>query len=260
MARPLKVGLDFFPLDVVMDDNLELLEAEHGLEGFAIVIKLWQKIYQNGYFIEWEQDNALLFSRRINSELTRVNDVINSCLRRNIFNKYMYESYKILTSKAIQKRYDKICSDAKRKNYEINPEFNLINSELIPNKPELTPEESTQSKVEYSTVDKSKADKNIVKSKKASKKFNPPKLEEVIDYVIEKNYCIDPKVFFDYYEACDWIKSNGQRVLNWKGTVVSWNAKEVKENKNAKPYAKKTKPVEEIDPSMIDFIPEDPNA
>ena len=119
MARPLKVGLDFFPLDVVMDDNLELLEAEHGLEGFAIVIKLWQKIYQNGYFIEWEQDNALLFSRRINSELTKVNDVINSCLRRNIFNKAVYESHKILTSKAIQKRYDKICSDAKRKNYGI---------------------------------------------------------------------------------------------------------------------------------------------
>ena len=59
MARPLKTGLDYFPLDVSFDDNIELLEAEEGLEGFAILIKLWQKIYSNGYYIEWNEDSLL---------------------------------------------------------------------------------------------------------------------------------------------------------------------------------------------------------
>ncbi len=64
MARPLKIGLDYFPLDVSFDDNIELLEAEEGLEGFAILIKLWQKIYSNGYYIEWNDDCLLLFCKK----------------------------------------------------------------------------------------------------------------------------------------------------------------------------------------------------
>ena len=48
MARPSKIGLDYFPLDVTVEDSIELLEAECGLSGFAILIKLWQKIYSQG--------------------------------------------------------------------------------------------------------------------------------------------------------------------------------------------------------------------
>lgn len=152
MARPLKQGLDYFPLDVVIDDNIELLEAECGLIGFAILIKIWQKIYSNGYYIDWEEDNALLFARKINIELTVVNDVVNVSLRRSLFNKKLYKNYKILTSSGIQKRYFKICSDSKRKNLSIIKEYKLFNPELIGVNPELTSinsELSTQSKEEY---------------------------------------------------------------------------------------------------------------
>ena len=150
MARPVKKGLDFFPLDVTVDDNLELLEAECGLEGFAIIIKLWQKIYATGYFIDWEEDNSLLFARKINSDLTTVNKVVNVGLNRGLFNKNLFNSYKILTSKGIQSRYTKICSDANRKDYSIFDDYNLINPELTTVKSEETlvkSESSTQSKV-----------------------------------------------------------------------------------------------------------------
>jgi len=161
MARPVKKGLDFFPLDVAIDDNLELLEAECGLEGFAIVIKLWQKIYSNSYFIEWKDDNALLFSKKINSELTTVNTVINTSLRRGLFDESLFNSHKILTSRGIQKRYKRICGDAKRANSDISRDHDLINKELTPEetpvnpeetpeKPQLIPEFSTQSKVKES--------------------------------------------------------------------------------------------------------------
>jgi hypothetical protein len=46
MARPKKIGLEYFPLDCQMDDKVEMLEAEHGLEGFAVYVKLLQAIYQ----------------------------------------------------------------------------------------------------------------------------------------------------------------------------------------------------------------------
>ena len=44
MARPLKDGVDYFPLDTVLDTKFELIEAEYGLTGFAVVVKLLQKI------------------------------------------------------------------------------------------------------------------------------------------------------------------------------------------------------------------------
>ncbi len=153
MARPVKKGLDFFPLNVTIDDNLELLEAECGLEGFAIVIKLWQKIYASSYYIEWKEDNALLFARKINSELTVVNQVINVCLKRGLFDKNVFNKYKILTSKGIQTRYNKICSDANRKNYDMDSRYNLVNPDLT-----LVNQEETLVKSEFST--QSKVNKN----------------------------------------------------------------------------------------------------
>jgi hypothetical protein len=201
MARPIKKGLDFFPLDVSINDNLELLEAECGLNGFAIVIKLWQKIYKNSYYIEWKEDNALLFARKINTELTLVNSVINACFKRDLFNKTIYDKYKILTSTGIQKRYIKICNESKRKNCEIKTEFNLINSGIIPEEtivnselteetvvnPEETPinsEFSTQSKVKESKVNKSKVNKSKVnkKNKKDLTSLNPKKEKKKNDF------------------------------------------------------------------------------
>ncbi len=128
MARPVKQGLDYFPLDVNLDDKMELLEAECGLTGFAIIIKLFQKIYREGYFINWNEDDQLLFARKINSELITVNSVINTAIKRGIFNKEMFEKYEILTSKGIQKRYFEICRQLKRKGVEIDKNYLLINN------------------------------------------------------------------------------------------------------------------------------------
>lgn len=149
MARPVKIGLDYFPLDINTDDKLELIEAEHGLQGFAIVIKLWQKIYSNGYYIEWNDDIALLFSRRINSEKTLILSVINSCFNRNLLNKSLFDKYGILTSPGIQKRFFTVCKQVKRtsvtaiKQYLlVDSEFTEVISELI----EVNSEISTQKK------------------------------------------------------------------------------------------------------------------
>ena len=61
-----KSGLEYFPLDVVLDDKFELIEAEFGLTGFAVIVKLFQKIYGGqGYYCEWTNEVALLFAKRI---------------------------------------------------------------------------------------------------------------------------------------------------------------------------------------------------
>lgn len=159
MARPQKVGLEYFNLDTIFsDDKIELMEAECGLVGFAILVKIWQKIYLEGYYIDWQEDNAILFARKINAEVTTVNTVITTCLSRNIFNKDLYNKYKILTSNGIQKRYLTIYKQLKRSYVPMIEEYLLVNTELKQVITELTsinPSISTQSKVKESKVNKS---------------------------------------------------------------------------------------------------------
>ena len=45
MGRQIKEGLDYFDLSCQMDDKIKLIQAEFGLKGFAVVVKLYQKIY-----------------------------------------------------------------------------------------------------------------------------------------------------------------------------------------------------------------------
>jgi len=186
MGRPIKTGLDYFPLDVTLEDKVELIEAEFGLQAFAIIIKLWQKIYQNGYFIQWDKDNVLLFSRKVNSELTYINSVINSCLIRNIFNAELFEKYSILTSSGIQKRYFNACIQAKRKNIKlikefclINSEFTRVNSEFI----EFTTEFSTQSKVKEKKVNEIKGKESKKNEKKENKNKDKKEGENKFDFL-----------------------------------------------------------------------------
>lgn len=159
MARPQKVGLEYFNLYTVFtDDKIDLMEAECGLEGFAILIKLWQKIYLEGYYIDWEDDNAILFARKINSNIDLINSVVTACFKREIFNKDLYDKYKILTSSGIQKRYLTIYKQLKRSHIPMIKEYLLIDTELINVITELTsinPELSTQSKVKETKVKES---------------------------------------------------------------------------------------------------------
>ena len=116
MARPKKVGLDYFPLDTVLDTKFELIEAEFGLQGFAIIVKLLQKIYREfGYYCEWDTEVALLFSKRNNVGCNVVSETISSAIKRGIFDKAIYDKYHILTSEDIQVRY----ISAKRANFSI---------------------------------------------------------------------------------------------------------------------------------------------
>lgn len=124
MARPTKQGLDYFSLDTSIDSKLELFEAEHGLIGFGFIIKLFQKIYSNGYYYEWNEDEQLLFSKQINVDINQINVYINSAFKRKIFNEELYKKYKILTSRGIQKRFLEACR--RRKQIEMIRQFVLI--------------------------------------------------------------------------------------------------------------------------------------
>ena len=123
MARPTKQGLDYFPLDVVLDDKFKFIEIKFGIEGFGIVIKILQKIYSEGYWYKWGEDEALLFAGESRIDIDKINQIVDECLKRGIFNKELHEKYSILTSRGIQKRYYEVAK--RRKNVEIVTDYTL---------------------------------------------------------------------------------------------------------------------------------------
>ncbi len=101
-----KRGIDFFPLDVQLDDKFALIEAEFGLTGFGVIVHLLQDIYgKEGYYIEWTNDVALIFARKIGLSVGAVSEIITAAIRRGMFDREIYEKYHVLTSRGIQERY-----------------------------------------------------------------------------------------------------------------------------------------------------------
>ena len=133
MSRPLKNGVDYFPLDVNLDDKFELIEAEFGLVGFAVVVKLFQKIYGlQGYYCEWNDEVALLFGKRIGLGGNAVSEIVSASIRRGIFNESMYDRYHILTSAGIQRRYMEAV--ARRSGVVVEEAYLLLDHAKIPEK------------------------------------------------------------------------------------------------------------------------------
>jgi hypothetical protein len=132
MGRMTKQGIEYFSLDVQFDDKTELYLLETEAIGLAVMITLWQLIYQNeGYYIINSNDLCLLVKRRINVNINDINACINKMLARGIFNKCLYEKYSILTSKAIQKRY--FDAAKRKKQVKVINEFVLIDLDLCEN-------------------------------------------------------------------------------------------------------------------------------
>lgn len=128
-------GMNSFLLDCRTNDNISEIEAEYGVKGFAVVVRLWQKIYsEKGYYCEWIERSPLLFLSNWfggNSGVTvsLITDIVSRCLKNGIFNAGMYENYSILTSARIQKQYFDVVK--RRENILVKKEYLLVSVDKI---------------------------------------------------------------------------------------------------------------------------------
>ena len=126
MARPKKTGIEYFPLDVDFfeDDKIALIEGEFGVKGSYVALRLLCKIYKNGYCYQWGEDECLLLARQLGAGFVpnAVDEIVKGLVRRSFFDKGVYDSFRVLTSSGIQKRY----MEARRGTATIDPKYCLL--------------------------------------------------------------------------------------------------------------------------------------
>ena len=165
MARETKTGLNYYNIDtdIFMNRDIKRLIKNFSGKGFTIYTFILTEIYRDkGCYLLWDKDTAFDVSDVLHFSESLVEEVKNYCISTGLFNKELYESESILTSKNIQERWFKICKTAKRSNYNLPIEYNLILSipeikkffqEYYGKTPEVkvkTQEEIPQSKVKES--------------------------------------------------------------------------------------------------------------
>ena len=89
-----------------MEENaMEVIEAKYGIKGPAIVLKLLCKIYKEGYFIRWDEEQCLIFANKAGREVQaeEVQGIIEILFIKGILDRNSYLENGILTSENIQK-------------------------------------------------------------------------------------------------------------------------------------------------------------
>lgn len=62
--------------------------------------------------------------------------------------------------------------------------------------------------------------------KRPTRAFVPPTVEEVEEYARSRDSKVDPKRFWEYYNAGEWKDAKGQPVKSWKQRFITWEGRE----------------------------------
>ena len=155
MARPVKEGLDYFPLDVdfAVNDKTEAIMGEFGPKGVLFMIYLLSAVYQNGYYLQWNKLKQMQLANRIEGVSPELaNQIVNRLIAYGTFSEELFNSAKVLTSQRIQETYEDATKRRKSQkptkywiNVDINKDTSVVNVDINP-----------QSKVNKSKSNKSK--------------------------------------------------------------------------------------------------------
>ena len=140
-------GINYFPVGVnFMEENaMEVIEAKYGIKGAAIVLKLLCKIYKEGYFIRWDEEQCLIFANKAGREVqvAEVQGIIEILFIKGILDRNSYLENGILTSESIQKVWLEATKRRKRELSELP--YLMVRPEKENGKPDNA---STQQEIE----------------------------------------------------------------------------------------------------------------
>lgn len=193
MARPQKTGIDYFPFNVDLFDDEKVIpiSSEFGAKGECVVVRVLCAIYRNGYFAECSEAFKYKIAKQANVAQTLVSEVISGLVKWGFFDKSVFNSFGIITSVGIQKRWkeatrNRVKSDELKfwlldqKNNKSG--INEGNMEFLTSETPLKQPETTQKKVKEKKEEESNNKNYIDNSKELPISGTKESHTENIDY------------------------------------------------------------------------------
>jgi hypothetical protein len=259
MARRAEPGIAYYQMNCGHTTNkkIRLLFNEFDSNGYWI----WQCILDHaydskGYYFDCSDKDALeLFATDVcKKQVSLVNEVIQGCIRRGLFQKSVFDTFGMLTSVMMQETYIEATYERRRKGTEIRifKELLLIeipeetknvfilpwNLEILPRNNQQIPPHNPQSKVKESKVKESRESTHAGFDISKSNLFKKPTIPILED--VERNFLSrggtqeQAKVFFEKNESTGWFLK-GSPITNYAALISSfiqnWNKNEFKNGK-----------------------------
>lgn len=115
----------------------------------------------------------------------------------------------------------------KKEKTEIKPNKNRIETEPEPNESETEAPQNPMINDKCIMLN----DKGVMGNDKNQKRrFTPPTLEQLKEFIKNNNLNIDPERFLDYYESNGW-KVGKNPMKDWQATARNWSRKDKKAEK-----------------------------
>lgn len=183
MARPIKKGLDYFNMDVSFYRDIKLRKLIRRKDGKAlsVYVVLLAIIYEDGYYINYDEDLPFVLSEILGYEEDTISDIISYCIEVGLFDKQLYEQYNILTSHGIQERYVMVHTQCKHK-YRIENTYCLLNTGISSEKTSVSSEE-THINSEETLLKHETNDDNSEKTSVSSEFSTESKVKERKEYI-----------------------------------------------------------------------------
>lgn len=222
MARPLKSGIDYFPLDCNFMKGIKVRKILRacGPGAIAVIVNLLCTIYQgDGYYMLWDEDTGFLIADDVGVKESFVHEVVKAAVQVDFFNAGMFDTRGILTSVGIQRRYKE--ATARRNDNSLIADYNLLSNELsgviaynnsvnVDNN-SINVDKSTQMIVDDSKVNKTKLDDDDIGDECAQKLAtlisSSPSSSDAMNFLChfkpEDRLCVVEQV-----EASEYLKKN----------------------------------------------------
>lgn len=161
MARPRKTGLDYFQHDTtaVNDEKIEAMRALYGNNGYAFYFILLERIYRNDGMLSLQNPAiAAAVQRSVVDDPKLFEQMLTTAFQIELFDYEKYQEEKILTSEAIQRRYNFVDGERSRKR-DTSKEKKAAKtsiSGITPEKPRNNPGETPEVppyRIEYNRIE-----------------------------------------------------------------------------------------------------------
>jgi hypothetical protein len=209
MSRPQKDGLDYFPHDVyaASDPKLEPILLLYGAKGYAFYFIHLEYVYRSNdlEFDISDAETKEVIAQKLHISADEYNQILESVLKKNLFDKKYFNETQKLTSNGVKKRASSVLEkrDRMRLAYE----------------QKVSAAETTH--IKESKEKKSKVKESNILGQQPTSTFKPPTIDEVKAYCTERNNKVDPEKWHDHYTANGWMVGK-TKMRDWKGAVRTW--------------------------------------